>query len=167
MAAMTALAAGIRAPEFSLKGIDGATFSLDPSTEETTLLVFFKNSCPTCLLALPFLQRLYRRVEGTALRFWGISQDSPDETRAFALRCGLTFPLLPDPPGYPVSDAYGLTNVPTLFLVEARGILSRRSMGFSRADLESLASELQRRFRSGGAGPLFAPSEDVPALRPG
>src|SRR5258705_11056379 len=77
---MAALKVGERFPSFTLMGIDLATYSLTAAGVEPTLLVFFKNTCPTCTLILPYLQRLYERVEGAPGRFWGISQDSAAET---------------------------------------------------------------------------------------
>jgi len=158
---------GSRAPEFSLAGTDGRTFSLRHPGEGPALLIFFKNSCPTCILAFPFLQRLHLRVQEAPLRFWGISQDGEADTKIFGSQHGVTFPLLPDERDYPVSNAYGLTNVPTLFLVEIDGRISWTSVGFSKADLESLAAEFQRRFRLQGVTPLFGLSDEVPALKPG
>jgi peroxiredoxin len=164
---MNTLKAGDRFPSFTLLDIDGTSRSLTAAGEEPTLLAFFKNSCPTCMLTFPFLQRLFERVEGAALRFWGISQDSPEETRVFGQAYGVEFPLVPDGPGFPVSNSCGLTNVPTLFLLEPDVSILRVCVGFSKADLEWLASEFRRRFRIPGLTPLFAPSDDVPELRPG
>jgi peroxiredoxin len=164
---MTALAAGSRAPEFNLEGIDGRTYSLRHPGEEPALLVFFKNTCPACMLAFPFLQRLHQRVEGAPLRFWGISQDGAAETRTFGEQYGITFPLMPDGKDYPVSNAYGLIAVPTLFLVEPDGKISRTSVGFSRADLEGLAAEFRQRLRIPSVTPLFVASDEAPALKPG
>jgi peroxiredoxin len=167
MRRVAALNPGSRAPEFSLAGTDGRTFSLSHQCEVPALLIFFKNGCPTCILAFPFLQRLYLRVREAPLRFWGISQDGEAETRIFGSQHGATFPLLPDGSDYPVSNAYGLTNVPTLFLVEPDGRIAWTTVGFSKTDLESLAAEFQRRFQLQGVTPLFASSDEVPALKPG
>jgi len=167
MTLVTALAAGTRAPEFSLPSVDGTIHRLDHGGAETALLVFFKNTCPTCMLAFPYLQRLYERLEGAPLRFWGISQDGPAETEAFGRQFGATFPLLVDGDGYPVSNAYGLTNVPTLFLLEPEGKISRTSTGFFKTDLEGLAAELRNRFRVPGVTPLFVDADGLPELKPG
>ena len=164
---MTALSAGSQAPEFTLAGVEGQTHSLRHSGEKPALIVFFKNSCPTCMLTFPFLQRLFERLDQAPLRFWGISQDSVGDTEAFGRQFGVSFPLLPDTAGYPVSNAYGLTHVPSLFLVEPDGTISRTTVGFSRADLESLAAEFGRRFRLPGITPLFVASDEVPAIKPG
>ena len=148
-------------------GIDSATYSLTASGAEPALLAFFKNTCPTCMLAFPYLQRLYERLEGAPLRFWGISQDSAADTRTFGEQYSITFPLIPDGPGYPVSNACGLTSVPTWFLLEPDATINRVGVGFSRADLEALAAEFRKRFRIPGVAPLFVPADDAPALRPG
>ncbi len=51
-----------------------------------------------------------------------ISQDDRRNTEAFLNEYGVTFPtLLDDPNGYAVSNAYGLTNVPTVFLIGQDG----------------------------------------------
>jgi peroxiredoxin len=164
---MSTLSVGARAPGFSLPKPEGGSLELTVPGKTPTLLAFYKNSCPTCQLTLPFLQRLFERVEGAPLDFWGISQDSAADTRAFGEQYGITFPLGHDAPEYPVSKAYGLTHVPTVILVEPDGSVSRLLVGFSKADLEALASLLHRRFRIPGVTPLFVPTDDVPEVKPG
>ena len=164
---MGVLKAGDRFPSFTLRGIDGVSRSITAAGEEPSVLAFYKNTCPTCMLTFPFLQRLYERLEGAPVRFWGISQDSAEETVAFGEKLGISFPLVPDGPGFPVSNACGLTNVPTLFLLESDATIARVCIGFSKAELEALAAELGRRLRIPGLTPLFVPADDVPELRPG
>ncbi len=167
MSRMAMLKAGDAAPGFTLEGTDGKRYSLGKGAGKAHFLAFFKNSCPTCQLTFPFLQRLFERVEGEPLGFRGISQDDPDSTQAFARQWGIHFPLLPDEPGYPVSNAFGVTSVPTLYLVEADGSIAWSSMGFVKADLEALAAELRRRLRVPGVTPLFVEGDAVPELKPG
>lgn len=164
---MAALSVGARVPEFELVGIDGRSYRLCHPGTAPVLLTFYKNTCPTCQLTVPYLQRLHERIEGAPLAFWGISQDSVADTLTFAEEYGATFPLMPDGQGYPVSKAFGLTSVPTLFLVEPDGTVSWTSLGFVKADLEALAAEFHRRFRIPGVTPLFVATDDVPALKPG
>ena len=164
---MAMLKVGDIAPGFTLEGIDSQRYTLSPGAGDATFLAFFKDNCPTCQLTFPFLQRLFERMDGAALGFWGISQDDVGKTRVFARQWGISFPLLPDEPGYPVSGAFGLTSVPTLYLIEPGGSISWSSMGFVKADLESLAAELRRRFRFPGVTPLFVESDAVPQLKPG
>jgi hypothetical protein len=68
--------------------------------------------------------------------------------------------------GYPASNAYGLTNVPTIFLIETDGSVKISCMGFDKKDLESIAAALAERKKI-AATALFRPDESVPAHKPG
>ena len=78
----------------------------------------------------------------------------------------MTFLLVLDENSYPVSNAYGLTNVPTIFLIDTDGTVRVSSMGFDKKDLETIAAELAQRKKISLA-PLFRPDEVVPANKPG
>jgi hypothetical protein len=74
--------------------------------------------------------------------------------------------MLVDERGYPASNEYGLTNVPTLFLIAPDGKIKVSSVGFTKSDLERIASEAARATGT-TAGPLFKPGEVVPDHKPG
>ena len=116
---MAALPAGTTAPDFSLPSINGGNFSLQSALKQGPVLAaFFKISCPVCQYTFPFLERLYKAYGDKKITIVGISQDNQRDTAAFLKEYGVTFRvLLDDPNGYAVSNAYGLTNVPTLFLI--------------------------------------------------
>ena len=164
---MTNIVAGNLAPEFSLKSVDGREFSLTSLLQRGPVVAaFFKSSCPVCQFTFPFLERLYQRYRGDTVTILGISQDDTRTTKQFASEYGVTFPLLIDTDGYPVSNGYGLTNVPTIFLIDADGKVKVSSMGFDKKDLEGIASELAER-RKIALAPLFRPDEIIPANKPG
>src|SRR5207245_7768002 len=74
---------------------------------------FFKISCPICQYAFPFLERIYKAYGKKNVSIIGISQNNKKDTAGFLREFGITFPiLLDDTNTYPVSNAYGLTNVP-------------------------------------------------------
>jgi peroxiredoxin len=164
---MTNIVAGNLAPEFSLKSVDGREFSLTSLLQRGPVVAaFFKSSCPVCQFTFPFLERLYQRYRGDNVTILGISQDDTRTTKQFASEYGLTFPLLIDTDGYPVSNGYGLTNVPTIFLIDADGKVKVSSIGFDKKDLERIAGELAER-RKIALAPLFRPDEIIPANKPG
>ncbi len=155
------LAVGTRAPEFRLRRLDGGEESLSEILARgPAVLVFFKVSCPVCQYTFPFLERLYRGG-GAAVQIFGISQDDAAATREFNSEFGVTFPTLLDgrDGGYPVSNAYGISSVPTLFLVERDGTIVVSESGFSKGDLETVGQRA-------GTAP-FRAGERVPELRPG
>jgi peroxiredoxin len=91
----------------------------------------------------------------------GVSQDEPGPTQAFCDRFAVRFPVLLDrsSAGYTASNAYGITNVPTLFLVDETGTIATSSHGFSRQDLTQVGGRF-------GVVP-FAAGESVPEFKPG
>ncbi len=116
---MAALEAGSQAPQFELPAMDGSKFSLhDALSRGPVLAVFFKISCPVCQYALPFFERIYKAYGEGKLSIVGISQNDKQDTAKFASQYGVTFPILLDnTKAFPVSNAYGLTTVPTTFWI--------------------------------------------------
>ncbi len=165
---MTHIVAGNIAPGFSLKSLDNKEYSLATLVERGPVVAaFFKISCPVCQFTFPFLERLYKHYGGHAVTFLGISQDDARSTTKFAREYGITFPIvIDDENGYVVSNAYGLTNVPTIFLIDIDGTVKVSSMGFDKKDLETVGAELAERKKISLA-PLFRPDEIVPANKPG
>jgi len=164
---MTHMVAGNMAPGFSLKTLDNKEYSLTTLMERGPVVAaFFKVSCPVCQFTFPFLERLHKRYGGDGVTFLGISQDDARATQNFAKEYGVTFPMLLDENGYPVSNAYGLTNVPTVFLIDTDGTVKVSSMGFDKKDLETIAANFAERKKISLA-PLFRSDEVVPANKPG
>ncbi|MGA8213080.1 MAG: TlpA disulfide reductase family protein [Candidatus Sulfotelmatobacter sp.] len=165
---MAALRAGTKAPEFELKAMDGRRFVLrDELARGPLVLAFFKVSCPVCQYTFPFLERLERAYGHHGVRIFGVSQDDPKHTAAFNKEFGVTFPvLLDDRETYPVSNAYGLTNVPSLFWIAQDGKIEVSSVGWVKADFTEISRRLAE---SGKVAPaaVFKPGEDVRDFRAG
>lgn len=165
---MVALTAGTKAPDFSLAALDGSKFSLQDALQRGTVFAaFFKVSCPVCQYAFPYFERVYKAHGAAKVTFVGISQDNPRDTKAFLKEFGVTFrTLLDDPNGYAVSNAYGLTNVPTWFLIGADGTIEMSSVGWAKADVEELNRKLSDAEQS-APRPLFQAGEEVQDFRAG
>jgi peroxiredoxin len=165
---MPALTAGKTAPDFSLPATDGHDFSMaDARKRGPVVLAFFKVSCPVCQFAFPFLERMCREYKGRNVTFVAVSQNSLQDTKAFLKQYGVTFPVaLDDSRSYRVSNAYGLTNVPTLFYISPDGKVELSSVGWSRADVAEVNTRLANTLKAPKAT-VFRPGEDVPELRAG
>ena len=164
---MSALKAGLRAPDVELPLVGGGSFSLAETLKMGPVaLVFFKISCPVCQYAFPFYERLASAVKGQGLTVVGISQDNEHNTRDFAKEFEVTFPIALDSPDrYKVSNAYGLTNVPTLFLVGKDGMIERSVVGWSKKDAEEIYAEMRNGQTAGQV--IFSPNENVADFRAG
>jgi len=166
---MPALEAGVAAPEVKLPLLDGREFSLSQARKRgPVVLGFFKVNCPVCQLAFPYLERIYKAYGGSGkFTLAGVSQNDAGDTKNFNGQYGIGFPtLLDDTKKYPASNAYRLTNVPSVFLVSPEGEVEFSSVGWSKQDMEELNRRLAK--VSGVAAlPLFKPGEQVPDFKPG
>jgi peroxiredoxin len=151
---MKQLEPGAKAPDFVLNGLNGRVFQLSALVKDEPLtLVFYKASCPTCQLTLPHLQRIH--ADGIA-RLLLISQDEPDETRAFLKHFKITMDVAIDEHPYDVSNEYGLHHVPGIFTIGSDGRIQLSDYGFSKATLSSIAGH-----------EIFRADDGIPATRPG
>jgi peroxiredoxin len=165
---MSALIAGTPAPSFDLSAIDGSKFSLQEAlSRDPVLAIFFKISCPTCQYALPYFERIHKTYGGEQVTIVGVSQNDKQDTAAFLKKYGITFPvLLDDTKTYPVSNAYGLTNVPTAFWISEDGTIEISSVGWVRQEFEEIARKAAS--ANGEAPvPLFQPKETIADFRAG
>jgi peroxiredoxin len=155
---------GSTIPDFTLRTLNGESYQLTNLTARgTTLLVFFKQSCVTSKLALPFIERLHKHYP--ALQLLGISQDDADETQTTLTEWGLTFPIVLDP-AWKVSIEYDLFTVPTVFVLHGDKV-TRANLGWNKAHYEALAQELAQQLNVAPV-PLFTDADaPVPVFKPG
>jgi hypothetical protein len=137
--------AGQRAPHYS---------SLEPSGE-SHLLVFLETDCPTCRLAIPYLNRLAEQKA----RMTGISQDSEILTNEFVEQASVAFPIRVDV-DLTLSRAYDPIAVPAFVLVGADGFVKRTQIGFDKDELNKIAAEMGRR-------PVADAHDGAPQRKPG
>ena len=152
------LSVGAIAPSFTLEDLDRKRHSLKSILESgPVLLALYKISCPVCQLTMPFLDR----ISSGSLAIIGVSQDDERATRRFLKTYGIAMPTLLDreEDGYAVSNAFGITHVPTLFLVETDGTISHVVNGFNKREIEFIA-------RRAGVEPFHA-DENVPEWKAG
>jgi peroxiredoxin len=183
---MAALPAGTKAPDFSLPALvtskdtskdsdkDGGSFSLQAALQQGPVLAaFFKVSCPTCQYTFPYLERIHKaygdrkKTTDKKITIVGISQNDQRDTAAFLKEYGVTFrTLLDDPNGYAVSNAYGLTNVPSLFLIGQDGQIEISSVGWVKQEIEDINRKLAAAEQI-ALPAIFQPGEDVRDFRAG
>jgi peroxiredoxin len=150
---------GTLAPEFRLDRLNGgSTTFAEILAGGPALLAFFKISCPVCQMTFPFLERIYA---AGAVRVFGISQNDAADTREFNQEFGVTFPTLLDSEdnGFPASNDYGISSVPTMFLVEPGGRIANVIEGWHKREMEGLAAP--------ALASLFRPEDYVPEWKAG
>jgi len=151
--------AGIPAPPFRLRKLDGGEVALEDLTVNGPfLLAFYKVTCPVCQLTFPFLERVNA---GGKLPVYGVCQNDAEDAREFNAEFGVTFPTLIDNEEnrFDASNAYGISSVPTAFLIGAGGRIDRVLEGWSKRDMEALG-------RDAGMS-LFRQGDRVPEWKAG
>jgi len=152
---------GAEAPSVPFTGLDGTSASVpELLVSGPVALAFFKVSCPVCQLAFPYLERIHE--SGKGVKLIGVSQDDASSTRQFLDRFSITFPTRLDlrDTGYTASNAFGITHVPSVFVIEPGGHVSHSWSGFSKKDMEDLAARA-------GMAKLFQSHEYVPDFKAG
>ena len=117
------------APSFRLAELGGKTVSLSDYKGKVVLLNFWATWCDSCREETPALEALYRRHRAERFVLLAPSVDTAGKTALlpFIAKYGPTFPIL-------LSDgrtfhAYGITMLPTSFLIGADGRIAKKYLG--------------------------------------
>ena len=101
---------------------------------------------------------------GEKVTIWAISQDDSEDTRDFCKEFGIKFPALIDADNYSRLQSYGITNVPSMFLVAPDGKLTASSLGFDKKGPGKSFERVGARRGKAGANSLPA-RRDHPRLQ--
>lgn len=119
------LAAGEKAPGFSLMDIDGNRVTLEQFLGKTVVIAFWSTWCSRCEEELKFLkEKLGGRTDVAVLL---VNQDSErklslDRVRSTRDRLGIRFPVLLDK-GLSLWQVYGINALPTSVVIGKDGAL--------------------------------------------
>jgi peroxiredoxin len=136
-------------------------------TEGPVLVGIYKSSCQASKTMFPMLERLHEKYADKGLTVLGVAQDSANVTRSFARRGGITFPMLIEPEGYPISIAFDIFATPTVFLIRPDHTIAFTAMGFLRDQVNDLAKAVASELGQ-PPEPIIAEDEaGVPMFVPG
>jgi thiol-disulfide isomerase/thioredoxin len=126
-------------------------------------LFFYKVTCPTCQLAAPTMRFFEQAFPG---RVVGVGQDPEPELVAFRSAYAMEIRSVHDAPPYPVSDAYDIVSVPTLFLAGEDGTILESVGAWDRKGFNRVAEVLAELM--GTTAPIIStPDDGLPDFKPG
>lgn len=137
--AWAALSKGSKAPDFTLKDINGKkmTFSnirKDPAKSgayRVVVLDFWATTCPPCKEELPFYQKLSQKYGPKGFAMVGVAMDpgGAADVKPFVQEQKLTYTMLVDP-AHTVSNTYGVRYTPTTYVIDRKGIVRFVHIGY-------------------------------------
>jgi len=121
-------AVGHPAPNFTLTGLDGQTFTLSDLRGKPVVLNFWATWCPPCRAEMPELQAASERLAGE-VAIIGVNQgENAQQVTDFTRSLGFTFPM-PLDERMDVSRQYLVRNLPTTFFIDRDGIVRYTQIG--------------------------------------
>jgi peroxiredoxin len=125
---------GKRAPEFSLKDIDGQSVKLEDFLGKSPILIdFWATWCVPCKEELPHLEDIYKEYKDKGLKFFAISEDSPrsmSKVKPYVKSKGFEATVLLDPDGSVLRKFFGSNTLPYTVIIDKDGKIVRTFTGY-------------------------------------
>jgi thiol-disulfide isomerase/thioredoxin len=104
-------------------GDAGARMQISALKGHPVVLDFWASWCGPCNIQAPILDHVARRYEKKGLVVLGIDvDDGPEVAKAFALKKGLSYPIVVDA-AKEASRLYGVDTLPSLVLIDKDGLV--------------------------------------------
>lgn len=129
-----------RLPVFSLPDLDGKTRSSAEFMGKVMVVDFWATWCATCKETIPKLAELHEKYKGKGLVIIGVSVDkgSAERVRKAAKKLGITYLVLHDKDNT-LSKSFGFTGIPSLYVFDRRGAMSKSMPGYDPDQEDQLA----------------------------
>ena len=129
---------GDTAPLFTLPNIQAgqAAISLESLRGKTVYVDFWASWCAPCLRSMPLINELYGKYRDQDFEVIAINVDDPiEDGQDFLLDNPLDYLIAADTDNT-VLNEYGVTGMPTSFLIDKDGTVRMVHMGFRGNDIE-------------------------------
>jgi peroxiredoxin len=121
VAQATPVAPSQKAPDFTLRTMDGKNLRLQELRGQVVLVNFWATWCGPCRQEMPHLNRLYDKYRSSGFVMLGVNiDDEPEKAIGLANKLGLHFPVLLDN-DKKVSRLYDLSTMPSTVVIDRDG----------------------------------------------
>ena len=128
---------GELAPDFSSPDLSDHSIALSSYRgQKVVLMDFWATWCGPCRMAMPGLQELQEKFKDHGLEILSINQgETAEQVRNFIQRKKYSFHVILDQDGA-IGGQYGVRGIPTLVLVDKKGVVQWLRVGYSENDDE-------------------------------
>jgi peroxiredoxin len=152
---------GAPAPAWTnVTALSGAPSSVASLKGKVALIDFWASWCGPCRLVAPRLNALKDRLGAQGLAVVGITTDEAEVAALFAEKHRMRYPSVIDKDGE-TSRAYGISGLPTMVLVDKRGIVRDVFVGFDPSGDARLEAAVKKLLAEPGPPPA-PPAPSVP-----
>jgi thiol-disulfide isomerase/thioredoxin len=132
------------APDFSLKTLEGQELTLASLKGKVVLIDFWATWCGPCRESIPHLVDLYKNYREKGFEIIGMSVDKGDAevVRRYSKTMAIPYPILIASEA--VTRNYGVTALPTTFLIDKEGKIQERVIGFNSKIAKELAAKVKK-----------------------
>lgn len=120
---------GQTAPVLELKDIGGKTHKLSDYLGKNVLLIFWATWCAPCLVEVPHLIELRKRISEDDLAMLTISNEDPMTLQRYAELKGLNYTVISDRGPLPAPFG-GVRGIPAGFVIDKEGKIKLATEGF-------------------------------------
>jgi peroxiredoxin len=133
------------APQFKGASLTNRQVSLSDYRGKVVVLDFFATWCGPCKDSLPHMVELHRKYSGKGLQVIGMSADDESDrlyVKVFASDMNLPYPVI-------IADEdlqadYGLRSVPMIVVIDKKGVVAEKYMGYSSAIARKINDLIKR-----------------------
>lgn len=125
---------------FQLETIDGEKIDLKNYKRKIILLDFWATWCPPCRAAIPHLIKLHEKFQNRNFVLLGIGLDEKELLKEMKNKLNITYPILIA--NNEIVKFYQISTIPTLVLINKKGHISYKEIGFSEESIKKLESKI-------------------------
>ncbi|MFO0946227.1 MAG: redoxin domain-containing protein [Planctomycetota bacterium] len=136
------LSLGSVAPDLLGKDVAGKEVKLSDHQGKVTVIDFFADWCPYCRRMYPDERQFCQEFQSKPFALVGINCDAPARLKKLLESNAVTWPCIADGANGPIASKWRIDSYPTVFVLDAKGVIRYRFSGDPGTQLRAAIEEL-------------------------
>lgn len=136
-----------KAPNFTLKSVDGSNQKLSEFRGQVVLLNFWASWCGPCRQEMPLLNDLHKKYKKLGFTVMGVNvEEDSRKARKIVKEVGIKFPVLFDTENT-VSSLYEVSAMPSTVIIDRSGNMRYLHKGYKPGDMSAYKKWVKKLIR--------------------